>query len=560
MKRSWQVWLLYAACLAVALPALGWLTFAALALERAERTARSQAERDEQLRLAAWRIDSMLMPIVAPEAARSYDDYAPYIERGGQAQQARPPDPASKYVLAYFELSPRGGAFSRIFGAPGDQENKRLDQLRHALNYDGLAAQLPSEWLPADVDSGDANLAFLDRAMKSNTGNQAAQVGLEYLRRQQANVKTTARELVQQRAAKAAPERPNIREGVSRPLWVGGELLLARRVQFDAGQLVQGCWLDWAKLRDAMKAEVADLLPDLKLVPVRGEASVNYAHALATLPVQLVVPQATADGARWTPLRVALAVAWAGLLAVAAAAAALLAGMLSLSRRREAFVSAVTHELRTPLTTFRMYAEMLGSGMVADEAKRKEYLRTLKVEADRLWHLVENVLAYARLERARPAHKLERLTLDELWQRVEPRLSDRARGAGMELELDLANSSRALALVTDPAAVEQILFNLVDNACKYAAHATPRTIHVHAAANNGHLEIRVRDQGPGIAPADARRLFRPFSKSAERAASSAPGVGLGLALCRQLARQLRGDLRYQPGQGGTTFVLALPRA
>jgi signal transduction histidine kinase len=301
-------------------------------------------------------------------------------------------------------------------------------------------------------------------------------------------------------------------------------------------------------------------LPGVKLLPINDKAPVNYAHSLATLPVQLVVPPAPSGEVGWTPLRVALLVAWAGLLAIAAAAAVLLAGMISLSRRREAFVSAVTHELRTPLTTFRMYAEMLGSGMVTDESKRRDYLRTLKVEADRLWHLVENVLAYARLERARPAHRFERLALDELCQRVEPRLAERARQADVQLALDMTPSTRATPLVTDPAAVEQILFNLVDNACKYAVGATPRTIHLQAAANNGHVEIRVRDSGAGIAPADVRRLFRPFSKSAERAAASAPGVGLGLALCRQLARQLHGDLRYEPGQGGTTFVLSLPRA
>jgi signal transduction histidine kinase len=256
---------------------------------------------------------------------------------------------------------------------------------------------------------------------------------------------------------------------------------------------------------------------------------------------------------------VALVVAWLGLAAVAVAAGLLLAGMISLGERRAAFVSAVTHELRTPLTTFRMYAEMLGSGMVADENQRKAYLGTLKTEADRLWHLVENVLAYARLERGRPARQFERLTLGELWQRVEPRLADRARQADMELSLEMTDSSRDAAIVTDPAAVEQIVFNLVDNACKYAARATPRTIGVQLAAVNGHAEIRVRDQGAGIAPADARRLFRPFSKSAERAASSAPGVGLGLALCRQLARQMRGDLRYEPTTSGATFVLVLPR-
>jgi signal transduction histidine kinase len=557
MKRSWQAWLLYVVCVAVALPALGWLTHAALVLERAEHDIRRQGERDERIRLAAWRLDTMLMPIVAPEAARSYDDHARLVWPDLPTAELAPPAPGSKYVLAYFQLSPQAASFSRLLA--GDAADlRRLDELRHSLAYADLIARLPSEWLPG-ADSRKPDVALVDQAVKANAPSQAQQAGIEYLRRQQANQQTTAREIVQQRAAKAsAGAQPGVREGVSRPLWAGDELLLARRVQHGDGELVQGCWFDWAKLRGAMHAEVADLVPKVDLAPVRDSAGVNYAHALATLPVELVVPRAAEAAAGWTPMRVALAMAWAGLLAVAAAAAALLAGMISLARRREAFVSAVTHELRTPLTTFRMYAEMLGSGMV-DETKRRDYLRTLKVEADRLWHLVENVLAYARLERAKPAHRFERLTIDELCRRVEPRLVERAQAAEMELACDMTASTRGTSLVTDPAAVEQILFNLVDNACKYAAQAVPRTIRLHAAAVNGRVEIRVRDFGAGIAPADVRRLFQPFSKSAERAAASAPGVGLGLALCRQLARQLRGELRYEPGAQGTTFVLTLPR-
>ena len=84
--------------------------------------------------------------------------------------------------------------------------------------------------------------------------------------------------------------------------------------------------------------------------------------------------------------------------------------MVALSERRGAFVSAVTHELRTPLTTFRMYAEMLAEGMVPSPEARQKYLETLRREADRLAHLVENVLQYARLERGRPGGRRENVT------------------------------------------------------------------------------------------------------------------------------------------------------
>src|SRR4029450_11528739 len=115
-----------------------------------------------------------------------------------------------------------------------------------------------------------------------------------------------------------------------------------------------------------------------------------------------------------SPIRFALCLAWGCMMLAVAAVMMLLQGPLSLSQRRGAFVSAVTHELRTPLTTFKMYSEMLADGMVTEENKRQQYLATLCSEANRLSHLVENVLAYARLERGSARTRVERLALGEL--------------------------------------------------------------------------------------------------------------------------------------------------
>jgi K+-sensing histidine kinase KdpD len=109
--------------------------------------------------------------------------------------------------------------------------------------------------------------------------------------------------------------------------------------------------------------------------------------------------------------------------------------------------------------------------------------------------------------------------------------------------------------------VEQVLFNLVDNASKYAAPAEDRRIHVELERRQGRVGLAVRDHGPGVDTVTARRLFEPFSKSVQTAAQTAPGVGLGLALCRRLARSMRADLRYEKvPSGGARFVLWLPAA
>jgi signal transduction histidine kinase len=235
----------------------------------------------------------------------------------------------------------------------------------------------------------------------------------------------------------------------------------------------------------------------------------------------------------------------------------LLRAVMALSERRAAFVSAVTHELRTPLTTFRMYAEMLSQGMVRDEGDRRSYLETLRIEADRLTHLVTNVLAYARLERGRPGGRIETISVEKLLDIATGRLADRAAQAGLALAIEAQDEVMRQAVLADPAIVEQILFNLLDNACKYASTAAAKTLHLSAETIKGTASIRLRDHGPGVSSAGQRRLFQPFHKSANEAANSAPGVGLGLALSKRLAREMGGDLRYEANGQGACFALSL---
>jgi C4-dicarboxylate-specific signal transduction histidine kinase len=92
----------------------------------------------------------------------------------------------------------------------------------------------------------------------------------------------------------------------------------------------------------------------------------------------------------------------------------------------------------------------------------------------------------------------------------------------------------------------------------YAATATDRRLHLEASVDRGKLRFVVRDHGPGISKAGQKKLFQPFSKSVHEAAVSAPGVGLGLALCKRLARDLGGELRLLPATEGAEFELSLP--
>ena len=144
-----------------------------------------------------------------------------------------------------------------------------------------------------------------------------------------------------------------------------------------------------------------------------------------------------------------------------------------------------------------------------------------------------------------------------LLERVSERLEIRAKEADMELQVQVTEFDSERKLKLNTTAIEQILFNLVDNATKYACDGG-KVILLIAEFQKNNLRIAVCDQGCGVSRRERGRLFKPFHKTAEQAASTKPGVGLGLALCRRLARAMKGDLFYEKVEQGACFVLKVP--
>jgi signal transduction histidine kinase len=646
MKRPWQVWLVFVVCVAGAAAAMVWLTQQALDADGKRRAAEAEAELEQRVSLALWRMDTELAQLVAEEVIRppsAYRAAEAEPQRFEQqqvavqlpAQQAAPPAPTWRptglfashppYVLLHFEARPDGSwqspqvpevqfSGTQLEVSPELLAKRRADlkELADAVNVPALMAELSNTPLPAmavtegdqvarnDMPKDDVFGAGEDpfgyfEGNKQNfepkpTGNESAEetyvtkggppVGksqkfskiADFEQRGERYQSATKQSLMnfQQRAANSPPnfnlpdrsigeDAAEEHVGVSRPVWIGDKLILARRVGGNGEMVVQGCWLDWQQLKSRLLNEASDLLPEADLVRADGNGEDDPARMLAGLPVRLVVGEAPAVSTVSPTLGWALWMGWGAVALAVLAAAALLHGVMTLSERRAAFVSSVTHELRTPLTTFRMYAEMLARGMVPDAARRQEYFDTLQREAERLTLLVENVLAYSRLERGRTPQGHDRVTLVRLFERIGPRLSQRAAQADMTCDLRLETQTADQEFVTDQSAVEQILFNLVDNAAKYARGAADRQIHVEASRNGQWVRIVVRDHGPGMQKRSWSGRTRAFQKSAEESAETAPGVGLGLALCRRLARQLGGSLDVTSSVGdGTTATLQLP--
>lgn len=357
----------------------------------------------------------------------------------------------------------------------------------------------------------------------------------------------------------------NIHLGSMRPQWVtaadGTELLVLMRVaKLDNRTVYQGVVLDWEKLELVLKEEVKELFPGARLVPVKNPDGVLPARAMTALPVQLDPgPEPQLPPAGWTPLRLGLVLAWVA--AVIAFAAVGLSGwsLIDLAERRIRFVSAVTHELRTPLTSLRLYLDLLTSGMIHDEAKRQEYLSTLAVESDRLHRLVDNVLDFAKLEKRRTNGDLKPVRVAELLAHLQQTWADRVAADGKEL-VAVSTLPPELELCTDPAMVQQIVGNLIDNARKYTRDAADKRIWLWAKPDGlTRVIFEVEDRGSGVPASERKAIFKPFRRGAT-ADTTAGGAGLGLALAKQWAEVLGGTVAYRPAEGapGACFRLELP--
>lgn len=226
-----------------------------------------------------------------------------------------------------------------------------------------------------------------------------------------------------------------------------------------------------------------------------------------------------------------------------------------LQRLRTDFIASVSHELRTPLAQLRMFAETLLLGRVRSEEERDRSLRIIDQEARRLSHLVENILQFSRAERS--ALQLNRSVLP-----LAPQVRD-----AVEIFSPIANA-RAVALRTeldeaaradvDPAALRQILLNLLDNAVKYGP--TGQTVRVTLATHAEGVRLMVDDEGPGIPAADRVRIWAAFQRLERDVNSAVAGSGIGLAVVCELVlgHGAKAWVEDAPRGPGARFVIQFP--
>lgn len=365
-------------------------------------------------------------------------------------------------------------------------------------------------------------------------------------------------------------------------LWINNDLFHVRKFRNQQGVTLQGCWIDWPTLEKWLLPQLSPILPGVRLVAVDPNAeSSSTIQQMANLPIRLewnegdeVVTRETkltsltnsSQSSRsitqekseswYSILLWPLGMTWTVWIAAVIASGGLLRSILQLAERRATFVSAVTHELRTPLTTFRLYTDLLASEKKLEATQQRNYVKTLQGQAERLSRLVENVLAFSRLDgsTARPAKTPYRI--QELVDSMRGRLDEVVARYDAQLHWNY-ESMADMKLETNLEVMEQIFVNLVENSCKYGLTRESRTIEIDVQKSNERMAFHFIDHGLGIDPELRGKLFQPFSRSAEQAAGKAPGIGLGLSLARRLAAQIGGRLSLiESRQGLTQFALA----
>jgi two-component system OmpR family sensor kinase len=231
------------------------------------------------------------------------------------------------------------------------------------------------------------------------------------------------------------------------------------------------------------------------------------------------------------------------------------AGARRSEERMRQFVADASHELRTPLASIRGFAELYRQGAVPEPADVERVMRRIEDESVRMGVLVEDLLLLARVDERRP---LEHAPVDLLAIATDAVHDARALAPDRRIDLDLLSSEEPPVVLGDDSRLRQVVANLVNNAFTHTPADT--AVRIRVGVDGEWAVLEVADDGPGLAPGQASRVFERFYRADPSRTRSSGGTGLGLSIVAALVAAHGGtaEVTTAPGRGAT-FRVRLPR-
>ena len=229
---------------------------------------------------------------------------------------------------------------------------------------------------------------------------------------------------------------------------------------------------------------------------------------------------------------------------------------IELANMKSVFVSNVSHELRTPLALIRMYAETLEMDRIKDDSKRKEYYHIISSEAERLSHLVNNILNFSRMESGKKTYQMEELDINQIIESVYENYCLKFQESGFTCQLEL--SEKDPKINGDRESVTSAIINLMDNAIKYSTDN--KKIIIRSVQKENSTTVEIKDHGIGIKPEDRKKIFEKFYRVADGLVHNTKGSGLGLTIVYHIMEAHNGTVEVESELNkGSLFRLVFPK-
>ena len=220
---------------------------------------------------------------------------------------------------------------------------------------------------------------------------------------------------------------------------------------------------------------------------------------------------------------------------------------------QDEFISTVSHELRTPLTSIRGFSQtLLTSWDKLKEEDKKKFIKIIEEQSNRLINLVENILAVSKINADKPIYRA--VNINSSIDKVIPIVSEKYKNCPIHTQF---NKTLPPAML-DEEKFQQIMMNIIDNACKYSGGNKPVKIST-SYYDSKNILIEVRDEGIGISTENKDKIFEKFVRLENHLTSKTQGNGLGLYITKNLVEEMNGEISFvsKPGSG-TIFKLKFP--